>query len=174
LFGATRFDQRVPSIRRHSGYRNEQTADGARLAVCKRVERQLACRYESVPQARRVVAETLDEWGAVGDDPARRLVDDVLLVATELIANAVRACYKRIVLVLEVHREWVEVAVSDDSPYPAVERHVEPDATGGRGVAIVAALSNQWGQTSFDGSSKVVWSRLHLPHGSVIAAGCHL
>jgi len=42
------------------------------------------------------------------------------------------------------------------------ERRPEPDSSGGRGLAIVAALARSWG-VERDGSRQCVWAVLHHP-----------
>lgn len=142
--------------------------------MCRVVERRLACRVASARQARQIVSAALQEWGAIPGDPASRRCDDAVLVATELVANAVKVCESELTLRVEAHRAWIEIAVEDDDPRPAVQLEVGPAAAGGRGIAIVAALSSEWGQTPFDGSHKVVWSRLNFSGESALGAGCRL
>lgn len=142
--------------------------------MCKTVERRLGCRVESVPAARQIVASVLEGWGAVSDDPAAELRDDAVLIVTELVTNAVKMCHELLTLKVESHREWLEIAVADDSPFPAVKLEPAPDSVGGRGLTIVEALSSDWGQAPFDGMQKVVWSRLPLPSGSALGADCRL
>ena len=140
--------------------------------MCTQVERRLKCRIESVPEARSLVSRVLDEAGIHEGVPAGEVRDDALLVATELLANAVRACRKSLTIRLEVHRTWLKVAVTDDSPAPARRRDAGPSETHGRGVDIVAKLTSDWGQTPWNGRDKTVWGRLDLPAGATLALAC--
>lgn len=92
------------------------------------------------------------------------------LLTTELVANGVRHG-RGVELLLEV--AWpgaqdrtgeVVVACSDSSTAEPVLRTVAPEATGGRGVALIDALSSAWGTEHLerDGveAGKRVWFRL--------------
>ena len=140
--------------------------------LCTQMERRLKCQVESVPEARRLVDRALSDAGLAADKGGGRLRDDALLVTTEMLANAVRACRTRLTLCVELHRTWMKVAVSDDSPAPAVLRRPGPEDTHGRGVEIIATLSRDWGQTTWDGCTKTVWSRLDLPPDAPLSITC--
>ena len=100
-------------------------------------------------------------------------IDEVLLVATELVGNAVRHTVHRPDNLLEV--SWtlddagVTVAVADPSPVPPRPRTPTPEEPAGRGLRIVDALCDGWGvDATRDG--KRVWG--HVPRGSAaFAAG---
>ena len=140
--------------------------------LCTQVERRLKCHVESVPEARRIVAHVLDEAGFGVQKAGLAVRDDALLVTSEMITNAVRACRVTLTLRLDVHRTWLQVSVSDDSPAPAVQRRPGPEETGGRGVDIMATLSTEWGQTTWDGTTKTVWSRLDVPLEAALSLTC--
>ena len=59
----------------------------------------------------------------------------------------------------------VLVAVADASPRPPMRLNLEPDAEGGRGLALVEAFSSRWGwhPASIAGLVKVVWAEWRLP-----------
>ena len=142
--------------------------------MCQRAEVSLECDPRSVSVGRRWVAQSLLLWEVADEDPARTSLDDLTLVTSELLANAVVACYERVVLALEAHRDHVIVTVRDDSPHPASARRAHRHATGGRGLAIVASLAERWGQTDYDGATKDVWASIHIEPGSVLARKCEL
>lgn len=119
-----------------------------------------------------MVAEALLRWGVVEADPARTALDDVLLVVTELIANAIKASSSVVGLTLTAHRDHMEVSVTDSDPRPARALTPTLDDLGGRGVGIVEALSMLWGQEPYDGHTKRVWSRVAVPAGSALGHGC--
>ncbi|WP_078855823.1 ATP-binding protein [Streptomyces sp. NRRL F-5065] len=118
-------------------------------------------RRSHVPVARQRVRETLADWGVTGE-PA----ESVLLLASELVTNAVLHC--------RVSHAQVRVALSLDGPELVLEvsdpdrdrlpRLHDPDLDeeGGRGLALVAALSDAWGcrQGPY---TKCVWARFTLP-----------
>lgn len=107
------------------------------------------------------------------DEPGRTVRDDALLVLSEMLANAAQVCQQRLAVAIEVHRTWLKLGVTDDSPDPAVRHHPTPEDVHGRGVEIVALLSSDWGQTSWDGSGKTVWSRFDLPAEAALSIECH-
>lgn len=142
--------------------------------MCESVELVLDCRFESVADGRHLLGVVLDRWGVAAPVPTSELRGDVLLVASELLANAARACRDRIVLTVEAHRDHIRLDVRDDSPARAVPRPSSPEQLTGRGLAIVAALSTEWGQSPYDGATKKVWSDIGLPTGSTLAVECRL
>jgi anti-sigma regulatory factor (Ser/Thr protein kinase) len=85
------------------------------------------------------------------------LVEDVELVVSELVTNAVRHGRGEITMHLEVAPDRVVVGVQDQGAGHPSPR--EPDATdaNGRGLALVAVLATQWGVRPEPGGGKVVW-----------------
>lgn len=142
--------------------------------MCKHIERRFQGRTESVPAARRLVAQTLEEWGVDEADVAAGAGGDLVLVASELVTNAAKAASSTFVVTVDAHRDYVDLTVMDEDPRPA--RRLEPglDLANGRGLGIVDALSSQWGQTPFDGLTKTVWCRVDLPAGSILGRECRL
>jgi anti-sigma regulatory factor (Ser/Thr protein kinase) len=74
----------------------------------------------------------------------RDLVDTVVLVASELVTNAVRAGATDIGLSLEITPEAVELLVDDDAGGWPTPTHADDQAVGGRGLVIVERLSDRW------------------------------
>ncbi|WP_345052925.1 ATP-binding protein [Streptomyces rameus] len=107
----------------------------------------------SVPVARRLVRHTLADWRL----PA--LVDTAELVIAELSANAVQHARHSVfrVTVQRYPADRVRVAVIDKSTAVPALRPLDDEAEGGRGLALVAALSCQWG-TDLLGWGKRVWA----------------
>jgi hypothetical protein len=105
----------------------------------------------SVREARSLVRRELSLWGA--DD----LIDDCVLIISELVTNAVRhggaACALRICGGESfVYGELFDPGVGA----PRVcERDM--DATGGRGLQIVDSLADDWGVTRPSTGGKIVW-----------------
>jgi hypothetical protein len=62
-------------------------------------------------------------------------------------------------LTLELREDRVRISVTDRSQTPATLRHYRPDALTGRGLGVVAALSDTWG-VSAAADGKVVWAEL--------------
>ncbi|MFF4651639.1 ATP-binding protein [Streptomyces sp. NPDC001380] len=134
----------------------------------------LTPRYESVGTARDFTRSSLQRWG-LGE-----LFDDVALVASELVTNALRHALRlraaeaaaplpqqarqgadghlpiRISL---VHRApQVVCAVSDPSSAGPVTREADYIAESGRGLHLVDSFSRSWGWHPLAGAGKVVWA----------------
>jgi anti-sigma regulatory factor (Ser/Thr protein kinase) len=88
------------------------------------------------------------------------LVETAVLLADELISNAVRHGGGRFTLTVGRRRgDGVRLAVGDRSPARPTVRHPGPGAETGRGMRLVAALASRWGvETRPPG--KVVWVEL--------------
>ena len=120
----------------------------------------------SVPAARRFVRDRLVDLGAVG------ACDDAEALVSELATNAV--LHARTPFTVEVSRqgETVRVRVLDASPSPPRVRDYGTDATTGRGMRLVAALSSTWGIESQRGR-KAVWFELPADGGAASVDGWH-
>ena len=99
-------------------------------------------RRKSVGEARRAVTETLKAWGLTGQ------ADDLELTVAELCTNVVSHC-RVPYAVIAVSLEWTGSAlllqVADpDNKLPKM-REVDDLALGGRGLHLVAELSDSWG-----------------------------
>jgi anti-anti-sigma factor len=124
--------------------------------------------------ARRFVRNTCRRWrlDAVEDpnEPmARRwveeLVDRAVLVASELVTNAVVHSKGPVRLRLELHKERLHLAVYDPSPR-LLALAVDPgdlEAEGGRGLLIVDQLASSWGVHPSPGGGKAIWCVLERP-----------
>lgn len=141
--------------------------------MCDEAELTLESTPQSIRTGRRFTAETLARWG-FDDGPAGVRADEIVLVTSELLTNAVRAGAGNTGLHIVGHRDHVLVEVRDESPAPAVARAARPSDTGGRGLAIVDALSTRWGSTPSQPAGKVVWSKLAVPARPSLAEHCRL
>jgi anti-sigma regulatory factor (Ser/Thr protein kinase) len=129
----------------------------------------------AVAAARRFVRDTLQAWvvtGAAAD--GHGLVDDAVLLTSELVTNAVVHAGTPVVLTCKLADGSVEVAVSDGHPgrfvpEPAATQHSRAERTSGRGLLLPAALASAWGVT-YGRSSKAVWFRLAAP-GTAVGGG---
>jgi anti-sigma regulatory factor (Ser/Thr protein kinase) len=91
------------------------------------------------------------------------LLDDALLVASELVTNAVRHGRPQIVLSLRYLPDGVRIAVGDEGEHIPVRTFGTPsiDRPTGRGLLIVAATARDWGVAPHpDGRGKTVWAEL--------------
>ncbi|MER5632917.1 ATP-binding protein [Streptomyces nitrosporeus] len=112
-----------------------------------------------IGQVRRIISAQLRYWHL---DP---LVDHAALGVTELLTNVHRHAQpdKSCTVEVELLLDRLTVSVHDrDSRMPAV-RDADPSATSGRGLAMIAAVSESWGVRPGDGAGKVVWFTLAAP-----------
>lgn len=109
----------------------------------------------SAAPARRLVRVALAAW-AMPD-----LVDDGQVVASELVANAVRHARGETirVTVTQVRPGRVRVAVVDLSHALPCRREPSPDDPRGRGLVLVEALAVAWGWDSMHWGKRV-WAEL--------------
>ena len=114
----------------------------------------------SAGAARRFVADAL-----AGAGVERDVVDLAELLTSEIVTNAV--VHARSMAEVGVDRvgDAVRVEVLDVAPSLPHVRHVPPEATAGRGLAIVEALANRWGVEPRGESGKVVWFELAAGSG---------
>lgn len=104
----------------------------------------------SVSTARKFVRDVL---GPVDEDTS----DTVLLLSSELVTNAILHAHTPVQVGIVVDRDHVLVCVADRMPDVALSpRDHSRDRPGGRGLALVADLSEQWGTAAFTGG-KTVW-----------------
>lgn len=143
--------------------------------MCHRTETSLPSRPVSVRQARRWASNQLaamyNQPPARTDDQHDSVVDDVELVVSELVSNAIRARAHRLDLALEAHHRSVRVEVSDDAPGLPIRRQPSSDARRGRGLAIVDTLATQSGVDQHH-DSKTVWAELPVPEGTQANFDC--
>lgn len=116
----------------------------------------------SVGEARRALRSALAEWG-FGAGAA-----DAAQVVTELATNAILHAGTPFTLAVTAEDGAVRVAVSDGSPRRPVRRRGSAQATTGRGMAVVEALSTVWGVDDHPGG-KTVWCV--LPGAAAPAGG---
>lgn len=110
----------------------------------------------AVAQARRFVAA---RWAWLDDST----LDDVELVVSELVSNAVRHGQPEIDLRLRVEPFALDIAVLDhgDGVIPTEAQLSDTTARSGRGLAIVDRLANSWGVEPLAGETgKEVWASL--------------
>lgn len=108
----------------------------------------------TTPAAARALARDALERG-------RRTVrlDDVALVVSELVTNAVVHGEGDITLDVAVDDDSVRVEVADREPHLPDQPNAALDAESGRGLLLVSRVATQWGvrRTS---PGKVVWAHL--------------
>lgn len=133
----------------------------------------LADTPNAVALARLHAADVLADWEVAAD-----VVDTARLLVSELATNAVRhsedgeesappsssrSDVRTFELMVEAVPGAVRLSVWDRDARPPVLKAVGVDATGGRGIFIVAALSRAWGYYPARGmTGKVVWAEVAL------------
>ncbi|AUY47790.1 ATP-binding protein [Streptomyces sp. CB01881] len=105
------------------------------------------------------VREALRSWHLADSPPT---TDDIVLVAAELLSNAVRHGGGPRDLDLTRHGDRLRVRVTDRSPEPPRLGTRRPGQIGGHGLVIVDRLAVRWGCYP-DGGGKAVWADLPLP-----------
>jgi anti-sigma regulatory factor (Ser/Thr protein kinase) len=108
----------------------------------------------SVAAARRFIEARATAW--LFPEPAG---EQLVLIGSELVTNAVLHARTELTLTLEHRGDRVRISVRDRSKAPATLRHYRADALTGRGLGVVAALSDSWG-ISAAADGKVVWAEL--------------
>jgi hypothetical protein len=127
-------------------------------------ETDLTAETSSVSRARAFVSVHLLEHELA------HLVDDIRLVVSELATNAIVHARTPFAVVLGAFETTLFVEVLDGSqvgPTLVVARALD---TGGRGVAIVHALSRDWGASASASGGKSVWAEFDIGapvHGSL-------
>jgi anti-sigma regulatory factor (Ser/Thr protein kinase) len=127
----------------------DRRSDGARL---------VATTHEPVatvgPRIRRYVRDLLVNWGLGGE-----IVENALIVVEELVANVVDHAHTRFALVVRLSGQVLRIAVRDGCASDPVLQPFDPNAERGRGLQLVASLSQRWGFDHHDGG-KTVWADL--------------
>ena len=117
----------------------------------------------SVPRARAVLRALLDTWDE-GD-----AADTAELLLSELVTNAVRARAPRdrqIEFTARAADGALRLEVADAGDGRPTPRHAAETDESGRGLLLVAALTERWGvspRTAPGAVGKTVWCELKLP-----------
>jgi anti-sigma regulatory factor (Ser/Thr protein kinase) len=86
------------------------------------------------------------------------LIDDVRLVVSELATNAVVHARQPFTVSLRGDECLVVLSVHDLSHQSPVRGTARPSDAHGRGLAIVASVSHDWGVDRNNGTAKSVWA----------------
>lgn len=98
------------------------------------------------------------------------LVDDAMILANELLTNAVRASPQStgngagalvLLRLLSDHRQLL-IEIWDQSPDDPEPRAVGHDAENGRGLLVIESLSRRWGWYRVREDLKVVWCEVAI------------
>jgi anti-anti-sigma regulatory factor/anti-sigma regulatory factor (Ser/Thr protein kinase) len=115
----------------------------------------------TAPAAARVyVRDILGYWQPALPDSA--LLERAVLLANELVTNAVVHAHTDLRLRLELRGDWLHIGVRDGSPRLLRTVSANPEAEGGRGLVLVEQLARAWGFHPHPDGGKVVWCTLKL------------
>jgi anti-sigma regulatory factor (Ser/Thr protein kinase) len=118
----------------------------------------LAAQPASVGAARRFVQRVIE-----ADLGAHPVVDDAVLVTSELVANAVLHAGGPVTVDVAVTPgppARCRIEVVDDSPVVPAIREYGAGASTGRGLALIARIAARWGIDPADPAGKAVWVEL--------------
>ena len=131
-----------------------ETLCDARAAVALVRHWRLPADLDSVTRVRQDLRQQCTAWRI--DD---RTADDVALVASELLGNAVRHGRGPLLLTVRAGSTHVYVGVLDREPDTRVEQIRPPlESESGRGLMLVETLSAAWGSEPQAAASKLVWA----------------
>jgi anti-anti-sigma factor len=116
----------------------------------------------TAPAAARVfVRETCRYWELAL--PGSTVVERAVLLADELVTNAVVHAQSELRLRLELRGDRLHIAVRDGGArLLRLVTAPDPEAQGGRGLWLVEQLAAGWGVDRHPGGGKVVWCTLNL------------
>ncbi|MFD5876195.1 MULTISPECIES: ATP-binding protein [unclassified Streptomyces] len=112
-----------------------------------------------IGQVRRIISAQLRYWHL---DP---LIDHAALGVTELLTNVHRHAQpdKSCTVEVELLLDRLTVSVHDHDPRLPTVCDADFSATSGRGLAMIAAVSESWGVRPSDDAGKVIWFTLLAP-----------
>ncbi|MFE7134772.1 ATP-binding protein [Streptomyces sp. NPDC057638] len=120
-------------------------------------ERAFTSSPTSVGLAREFTAKALLRWGL------ESLTDDIRLSVSELASNAVlHGDGHEFVIRLTSDNHSVRLEVQDGDPRWPTLRLPSENAISGRGLHLVAALSDVWGVDGHLPTGKIVWARFEI------------
>ncbi len=109
-----------------------------------------------IGQVRRIISAQLRYWHL---DP---LIDQAALGVTELLTNVHRHAQpdKSCTVDIELLLDRLTVSVHDHDPRVPTVNEADSFATSGRGLALIAAVSESWGVRPSGAAGKAVWFTL--------------
>jgi hypothetical protein len=166
--GATTISSRDTIVRYAYGQAQGAASAGSKPGWPLSAHLPLGALPTAVPCARGYTRVILDEWNLAA------LADPAELIVSELVTNSVQATTDQdgqprygeaglpvVHFWLASDHARVLVEVWDSVPRAPAARQAGLDEEGGRGLALVEAMSDRWGWTTVPGwPGKVVWAEL--------------
>jgi anti-sigma regulatory factor (Ser/Thr protein kinase) len=116
---------------------------------------------EAAGRSRAFAAGVCAQWSL------HTIIDDVVLLVSELVTNAIVHARTKAVLRLARGGGMLSIAVADHAPTALPQTgNGDPLAPGGRGLLLVTGLADTVGSYRTAGGSKVVWCALRLPEAA--------
>jgi GAF domain-containing protein/anti-sigma regulatory factor (Ser/Thr protein kinase) len=145
--------QTVSLFEDHGGLTVQDAHDVADPSVGPHRAMPLSTGVEAAGRARRFVSSVLTEWGLSG------LADDAVLVASELVTNAVLHGVPPREIRLAPVEGGIRVEARDGSRVVPVRPLATADTMTGRGIALIEAIGARWGVEQVE-DGKAVWCEL--------------
>jgi len=123
----------------------------AESSVVRRAETRLAADLSSLRESRRLVREWLTAWSQA------ELIPVALVVVNVFVENVLEHTAGAPMMRIQSDGATATIAVSDDSGAEAMRLPTPLRGIDVSGLAIVAALSREWGSTATS-SGKTVWA----------------
>jgi len=115
-------------------------------------------------RARRFVRRLCSSW------ELDELAEMAILLANELVTNAIVHARTRLDLGLELRGRRLHIAVRDHDSRPVRLRDGDEQAEHTRGLVIVDRAAKAWGVDDHPGGGKVVWCTLDVPAEPLVRA----
>lgn len=131
-----------------------ETHDGRLQERTRQVTARFQATVDAPAAARHLLVETLTTWGY-----DEHLVNDGLIVISELTGNAVLHVGRPFLVTISESREYVRMSVRDPDALSSVDYEPGPLAVSGRGLWLVDAIAHRWG-VNLASDHKTVWADL--------------
>ncbi|MFI2347721.1 ATP-binding protein [Streptomyces sp. NPDC019443] len=102
------------------------------------------------------------EWIPAADEDGQAVVEDVLLLVSEVVTNACLHAHGPQELMLHCSPDRLRIEVTDDSPVHPRPRPFAAAVPGGHGLVVLDRLARSWGSVP-RGTGKAVWVEVAAP-----------